>query len=376
MAAPVRVHSGPMSTAPALDMPSIPTAPPTANSERDPRWLALLARDAAADGRFVYAVRTTGVYCRPSCPSRRPLARSVTFFSDPASAEVAGFRACRRCRPRESAPAPAGLDAVRDACAFIRAQEGTSVSLDRLAARAGLSRAHFQRTFTRLVGLSPRAYQQALRAGRFRRELREGEPVASALNGAGYGSSSRVYEAPPTGGMTPARYRRGGEGLQLRYTTAATPLGRLLVAGTVRGICAVKLGADDRALIRELRDEFPKAEVVEMPGPLARWTRALVAHLEGRRPHLQLPLDVQGTAFQWRVWQELQRIPYGETRSYADIATAIGRPTAARAVARACATNPACLVVPCHRVVGKDGRPSGYRWGVSRKRALLEAERR
>lgn len=379
MAAPRSVHSGRMNALP-LTMPRTtrrPVAPAPATAvEHDSRWRAILARDATADGRFVYGVRTTGIYCRPSCPSRRPLPRSVSFFDAPEAAELAGFRACRRCQPREAAPAPAGLDVVRDACAYIDAQQGIAVSLARLAARAGLSRAHFQRTFTRLVGLSPREYQQARRAGRFRRELREGESVASALFGAGYGSTSRVYEQPVTGaGMTPARYRRGGAGEQLRYTTTASPLGRLLVAGTARGICAVKLGADDGALVDELRDEFPRAELAEMPGPLAGWVRQLVAHLEGRRPHLQLPLDVQGTAFQWRVWRELQRIPYGETRSYAEVAAAIGRPSAARAVARACATNPACLVVPCHRVVAKDGGVSGYRWGVDRKQALLAGER-
>jgi AraC family transcriptional regulator of adaptative response/methylated-DNA-[protein]-cysteine methyltransferase len=339
------------------------------------RWDAVLTRDASADGGFVYAVRTTGVYCRPSCPSRKPRRESVTFYPGPDAAEIAGFRECRRCHPRAGVPVPAGLEAVRRACAFIHAHAEEPLTLAMIARHVGSSPFHLQRTFAKLAGISPRAYQDAVRAGKFRDGLREGTPVSGAVYDAGYGSMSRVYERPPTGrGMTPAAYRRRGKGVALTYTIVDSPVGRLMVAGTDSGICSVKLGGRDARLEEDLRHEFPEASVTRDQSAFTTWVRTLVGHLEGRRPDLNLPLDVQATAFQWAVWRYLQSIPYGETRSYSDVAGAIGRPAAVRAVARACATNPVCLVVPCHRVVGKDGALTGYRWGLARKRKLLASE--
>jgi AraC family transcriptional regulator of adaptative response/methylated-DNA-[protein]-cysteine methyltransferase len=338
-------------------------------------WQAVLAHDPAADGAFVYAVRTTGVYCRPSCPSRRPKRASVAFYAGPDAAEIAGFRECRRCRPRAGTPVPAGLADVRRACAYIQAHADETLTLARLAAHVGASPFHLQRTFAKLVGISPRAYQDAVRAARFRDGLRQGTPVSGAVYDAGYGSISRVYERMPTGrGMTPAAYRRGGKGLAMRYTIVDSPVGRLMVAGTERGICSVKLGDRDERLEQDLRREYPEATVSRDQQALSTWVRTLIAHLDGRAPHLDLPIDVQATAFQWKVWRYLQSIPWGETRAYSEVARAIGEPSAVRAVARACATNPVCLVVPCHRVVQKDGGLGGYRWGTRRKQALLQGE--
>ena len=272
---------------------------------------------------------------------------------------------------------PAGMDQVRKACAFIEAHADVPITLARLARHVNASPFHFQRVFTRIVGISPRAYQDALRAGRFRRGLREGAPVTGAIYEAGYGSSSRVYERPPIGrGMTPAVYKRGAQGVEVTYAIADSPLGRLLVAATPKGICSVKLGDRDEALERDLRREYPAAAITPDRTDLARWVTSILTYLNGRRPHLDLPLDIQATAFQWRVYEALRAIPYGSTRSYRAVAEALGQPTAARAVARACATNPVALVVPCHRVIGEDGGLRGYRWGVERKQALLDQESR
>jgi AraC family transcriptional regulator of adaptative response/methylated-DNA-[protein]-cysteine methyltransferase len=342
----------------------------------DRRWRAVAARDARADGRFVYAVRSTGIYCRPSCPSRRPRRAGVRYFTTPDAAELAGYRECRRCRPRFGAPVPPGLPGVRRACAIIQAHVDQPLTLSALASHADMSPFHLQRMFTRLVGISPRAYQEALRAGAFRGHLRGGRSLAGAIYEAGYGSTSRVYERKPTGeGMTPAAYRVGGAGLVVRYTISDSPLGRLLVAGTPHGVCAVKLGGRDGALEADLRAEYPRATIEKDDAGRSAWVRAILAHLAGRAPHVNLPIDVRATAFQWTVWRHLQSIPWGETRTYSDVARAIGRPAAARAVARACATNPVALLVPCHRVVGKDGTLAGYRWGIERKQALLHLER-
>lgn len=349
----------------------------TTQDAHDSRWQAVLSRDGGSDGAFVYAVRTTGIYCRPSCPSRRPRRDSVSFFAGPDAAEIAGYRECLRCRPRAGAPAPAGLEQVRRACAFIEARAEEPVTLGQLAAHVGTSPFHLQRTFTKLVGISPRAYHEAVRAGRFRDGLRQGTPVSGAVYDAGYGSISRVYERRPTGrGMTPAAYRRGGKGVAMTYTIVDSPVGRLMVAGTNKGICSVKLGDADARLERDLRREYPEAEISRDPSAFGRWITTLLAHLDGRKPHLDLPIDVQATAFQWKVWRYLQSIPWGETRAYSDVARAIGQESAVRAVARACATNPVCLLVPCHRVVAKDGGLGGYRWGTKRKQALLETEKR
>jgi AraC family transcriptional regulator, regulatory protein of adaptative response / methylated-DNA-[protein]-cysteine methyltransferase len=339
----------------------------------DHLWNAVLARDGTAN--FLYGVRSTGVYCKPSCPSRRPRRDSVSFFSSPEVAEIAGYRECRRCRPRQGKSAPAGLAQVRTACAFIAEHADRSITLAELARQVRTSPFHFQRMFSRIVGISPRAYQDALRARRFRDELRSGTAVSAAVYDAGYGSISRVYEHSPTGrGMTPAKHQRGGRGETITYGLVDSVLGRLLIGATPKGICSVMLGDTDGRLEGELRAEYPNATLTRDESAFTDWARGIIAHLEGRRPHLDLPLDVQGTAFQWKVWRYLQSIPYGETRSYSDVARAIGAPSSVRAVARACATNKACLVIPCHRVVGKDGALTGYRWGVERKKALLERE--
>ncbi len=342
----------------------------------DDRWRAVEARNAAFDGAFVYAVASTGIYCRPSCPSRRPGRRRVTFFAAPEAAEHAGYRSCRRCRPRAIPARDARVEAVRRACRFIEAHDDGPPTLAALAADVGLSPYHLQRTFKRIVGVTPRQYADARRLGRLKTMLRAGDQVTGALYEAGYGSSSRLYErAPAQLGMTPATYRRGGAGARIGYAIAPCPLGRVLVAATARGISAVYLGDDEAALEAELRREYPAAEIARDDAGLGRWVAALVEHLDGRRPHLDLPLDVRATAFQRQVWEALQAIPYGATRSYGEIARAIGRPTAVRAVARACATNPVSVVVPCHRVVAADGGLAGYRWGTERKRALLAKER-
>lgn len=348
---------------------------PAVSPTDDELWQAVLARDARADGRLVYAVKTTGVYCRPSCPSRRPRRESVSFFGSPDAAELAGYRECRRCRPRAGTPVPAGLHQVRRVCAYIEAHHDQTLSLRKLAGLVSMSPFHLQRTFTGLLGISPRGYQDAVRAEQFRRQLRQGTAVTAAMYEAGYGSSSRVYERRPTGrGMTPAVYQRGGRGVEMTFTIVDSALGRLLVAGTSKGISSVKLGDRDDTLEADLRREYPHAHISRDQSAFSRWVASILAHINGRTPHLDLPLDVQATAFQWKVWRYLQSIPAGETRAYSQVARDIGAPSAVRAVARACATNPVCLVIPCHRVVQKDGGLGGYRWGLERKRQLLQRE--
>jgi AraC family transcriptional regulator of adaptative response/methylated-DNA-[protein]-cysteine methyltransferase len=338
------------------------------------QWRAVMARDRRADGAFVFAVRSTGIYCRPSCPSRRPRRSVVAFFENPADAEQAGFRACRRCHPAEAAGPDPWIDKVRRACVYLANVEGHP-SLARLSARFGGSPYHFQRNFKRLVGVTPREYADACRLRKVKLRLRDGADVTGAAFDAGYGSSSRFYErAVPRLGMPPTRYQRGGRGVSIRYAIVRSPLGRLLVATTPRGVCAVAMGDSDRQLERQLMEEFPLAELVRDPGALAQTTAKVLSHLAGRRPRLELPLDVQATSFQWQVWNALADIPYGETRSYSDVAAAIGRPAAARAVARACASNPLALAIPCHRVVPAAGGIGGYRWGQTRKRRLLSKE--
>ena len=342
---------------------------------RRARWDAVVTRDRESDGAFVYAVRSTGVYCRPTCPSRRPRRDRVEFFDRADEARAAGFRACRRCHPDESAAPDPWVDKIRRACVYLSNVDGHP-SLATLAQRVGGSPYHLQRNFKRLVGVSPREYAEACRLGKVRHGLRHAEDVTTAMLEAGYGSSGRFYErAVPKLGMSPSTYRRGGAGATIGYTIVASPLGRLLVAATARGVCAVMMGATDAALKTALAREFSSATLMADRGSLSVWTRAILAHLEGRAPRLDLPLDVQATAFQWQVWQALAAIPYGETRTYSEVATAIGRPRAVRAVARACATNPVALAIPCHRVVPAAGGEGGYRWGPGRKRALLDRER-
>ena len=344
------------------------------------RWQAVASRDGRYDGAFVYAVHTTGVYCRPSCSSRRPRRDNVAFFPLPEAAERAGFRACRRCLPNQARPRDPGIDMVRRVCRYIdgaaeQADNGPP-TLAGLGAHAGMSPHHLQRTFKRVMGITPRQYADARRLDRVKAGLRRGEPVAGALYEAGYGSSSRLYErAPAFLGMTPATYAKGGKGARIGYAIVDCALGRLLVAATARGICAVSLGDGDGELEAELRAEYPAAEIARDEKGVGDRAQALLRHLAGAEPRLDLPLDVRATAFQWRVWEALRRIPLGQTRSYSEIAAGLGNRKAQRAVARACATNPVSIIVPCHRAVAKDGGLAGYRWGLERKRALLERER-
>lgn len=339
-------------------------------------WSAFAARDTAADGRFVVAVTSTGIYCKPSCPARRPKRENVRFYPVPEAAEQAGYRACRRCRPDRAGSADPRLAAVRKACGLIDAAD-VIPTLPALGRALGMSPHHLQRVFTEIVGVSPRAYGEARRVARLKSDLRQGEPVAQALYGAGYGSASRLYEkAKAELGMTPARYRKGGVGEAVRFAIRKSPLDLLLVAATERGVCMIALGDDEGTLAQALKAEFPGAVLSRDEGGLGAYVEPILRHLSGRLPHLSLPLDVRATAFQRRVWQELQRIPAGRTASYKDVARRIGNPRAIRAVANACAANPVPLVVPCHRVVRGDGAPGGYRWGEARKQALLARERR
>jgi AraC family transcriptional regulator of adaptative response/methylated-DNA-[protein]-cysteine methyltransferase len=348
------------------------------------RWRAVLSRDRNADDRFVFAVRSTGIYCRPSCPSRRPHRAQVVFYPAPRAAEHEGFRACRRCRPNMAKPSDPLAGAVARVCRQIEASltdplagaaDNNALKLSALAASVGISTHQLGRAFQRLLGITPRQYADAQRMQRLKNQLRKGDDVTTAIYDAGFGSSSRLYErAPEQMGMTPATYRRGGKGMQISYAIVASPLGRLLVAATQRGISALYLGADDATLEATLTQEYPRAEIRRNRNGMQEWVRALLAHLRGHEPNLALPTDVQATAFQRRVWEELRRIPYGTTRTYTQIARAIGKPAAIRAVARACATNPVSIVVPCHRVVRQDGNLAGYRWGLDRKKSLLECE--
>jgi len=339
-------------------------------------WQAALARDARRDGSFVFAVRSTGVYCRPSCPARRPARKQVIFFSLPEAAEQAGFRPCCRCQPREAPAGNPSLELVRRVCRTLETDLEEPCTLETLGVLTGVSPGHLQRTFKRLTGISPRQYADARRLEKLKGRLREGLNVTHALYEAGYGSSSRLYErAAAQLGMTPATYRRGGRGMDIGYTIVKGPLGRLLVAATERGICMVSLGDSAAQLAAALRREYPNATIHRQASGVALWAKAILKYLRGNQPRLNLPLDIEATAFERRVWEELRRIPYGSTRAYKDVARAIGRPRAVRAVARACATNPVSLVIPCHRVLRADGGLGGYRWGVERKQALLEGEK-
>ena len=333
-------------------------------------WEAVLTKDTRMDGEFYYAVTSTGVYCRPSCPSRLPKRSNVRFFANPDAAEQAGYRACRRCRPRVDAHAP--LERLRR---YIEDHLDDHPTLEDLAARAGLSPSHLQRKFKAAFGLSPHEFAEACRARLLKRELRQGDSVTGAIYDAGYGSSSRVYEnSAGSLGMTPATYREGGKGARIDYGTAVSPLGRVLLAATERGVCSIRFGDADEPLEAALRAEFPAAEIRRNKTAVRRWIDALLQHLRGPDIPLELPLDIRATAFQKKVWEHLRSIPAGETESYSKVAESIGEPAAVRAVARACATNPVAVAIPCHRVVRAGGESGGYRWGVERKRRLLAAE--
>lgn len=334
-------------------------------------WRAVQQRDRRFDGEFVYAVRSTRIFCRPSCASRRPTRSRVEFFRSPSEAERAGYRACKRCRP---AAISQHIDqAIARAAEFLTRQVGERVTLDALAREVGVSAFHLQRAFKRAMGVSPREFQDAARRRLLAARLTKGDTVSQATYEAGFGSSSRVYERSL--GMTPGAIRKHGAGQRIQFGIVDCPLGRLLVAYTERGVCSVALGDDDRVLERAFRSQFSEAEIQPAGSTIHQWITAIVSGIE--KPIWgSVPLDAQGTAFQWRVWKELQRIPRGTTLSYSDVARKIGHPTAVRAVARACATNPVALVVPCHRVVREDGGLGGYRWGIERKKALLESEGR
>jgi AraC family transcriptional regulator, regulatory protein of adaptative response / methylated-DNA-[protein]-cysteine methyltransferase len=368
----------------SLSLPTLalasPTLPDTLPDEAT-CWQAVQGRDRAYNGRFWFSVKTTGVYCLPSCAARPALRRNVAFHASPDAAEAAGFRACRRCKPRDW-QADLGLSKpVARACQLFDATDSdTPPSLAEVARRVGLSSGALSKRFIAELGVNPRDWLVARKRQRFRKALREGEKVADALYGAGYGSASRVYETSDKAlGMTPATYAKGGAGAHIDYTTVDSDYGRVLVAATHKGIAAVFLGDDDRTLEKDLKRDFPAADITRNDGTLAPRVKNVLARLYGRKPSAldcaDVPLDIVGTAFQWKVWKELTRIPAGQTRTYGEIAHRIGEPRAARAVGRACATNQAAGVIPCHRAVGARGTLNGYRWGVARKERLLAAER-
>jgi AraC family transcriptional regulator of adaptative response/methylated-DNA-[protein]-cysteine methyltransferase len=337
-------------------------------------WDAVSARDRAMDGVFFYAVMSTGIYCRPSCPSKRPRRENVVFFRAREAAERAGFRPCKRCKPEATSQADPNTQLIEKVCRYIDTHPDERVTLEALGRALGISPFHLQRRFKALTGITPRAYADSRRLNSLKAGLREGHSVTRSLYDAGYGSSSRLYErASSQLGMTPARYQKQGSGVTIHYTIAPTPIGKMLLAATERGVCSIHFGDAAATLERELRIEFSKAEITRADGKLGDQVKALRAILEGESA-VALPLDIQATRFQRRVWEALQAIPRGATKSYSKIAADIGQPKAARAVARACATNPVAVAIPCHRVVREDGALGGYRWGVERKKKLLALE--
>lgn len=340
----------------------------------DPRWAQLQARDATADGSFVYSVATTGVYCRPACAARMPAPRNVRFHTDAAAAEAAGFRPCKRCRPDQRPLAERHAAVIAAACRRIEQSED-ALSLGELADWAGLSPHHFHRLFRSITGLTPKGYGDAHRAARVREALAAGAGVTEALYDAGYGSSGRFYAAADAAlGMLPSAYRAGGAAARISFGIGSSSLGRVLAAASERGICAILIGDDDDILTEDLRRRFPRADISAADPGFAATIDAVIAMVEAPGQGLDLPLDIRGTAFQQLVWQALRAIPAGETASYAELATRIGRPGAVRAVAGACAANRIAVAIPCHRVVRNDGAVSGYRWGVERKKTLLARE--
>ncbi|HEX2218905.1 MAG TPA: bifunctional DNA-binding transcriptional regulator/O6-methylguanine-DNA methyltransferase Ada [Gemmatimonadales bacterium] len=340
----------------------------------DSRWAAVIARDAGADGTFFYSVRTTGVYCRPSCGARRPRPENVRFHATREDAEQAGFRPCKRCRPDRPSLAEQHTATVTEACRLIE-NSPRPPALEELAAGAGLSPFHFHRVFKAITGVTPRAYAAAHRGERVRRELGRAPTVTAAIYDSGYSSNGRFYDE--TGrllGMTPTEFRSGGANAEIRFAVGECSLGSILVASSERGVCAILLGDDPEALIRDLEDRFPRATLIGGDGAFEQLVARVVGFVESPGIGLDLPLDVRGTAFQQRVWRALRDIPAGATASYREIAERIGSPRSVRAVAHACAANPLAVAIPCHRVVRSDGGVSGYRWGVERKRALLQSE--
>src|SRR5580700_10075583 len=361
-----------LAAAASNEMP-VPQPNPAVGEEA--RWNALSARDSSHDGRFVFAVSSTGVYCRPSCAARRPRRENVQFFLKPEAAEQAGYRACLRCRPK-SFSGNAESDAAKAICRFIEQHLDEPLTLDRLGKEFRQSPFHLQRRFKAVLGITPREYADSCRLRMFKRNLQAGDSVTRAMYDAGYGSSSRLYEKTASQlGMTPDKYRRGAIAAAIRYTCADSPLGRMLIAATERGICAIQFARSDGELIEGLKREFPFATRKSDQAGLQSWVDSLLKHMRGKALDSSLPLDIRATAFQRRVWTYLQSSPFGATRSYSQVAQAIGQPSACRAVARSCATNPVAVAIPCHRVVREDGSMGGYRWGIERKKALLEMER-
>jgi len=346
------------------------TASVTSMMNEDQAWAAVLARDPAAEGELVYAVTTTGVFCRPTCPSRRPARGHVVFFPDPASALSAGYRPCRRCRPQQRHADAQLVEAISSS--LERDQRATLQDLARLTGKSPFT---VERTFKRILGVTPAQYQRQRKAASFRKELATGAArVTDAIYEAGYSGPGRAYENGQLG-MAPGTYRAGGRDMHIGYAVGDSSLGKVLIAATGRGLCAVMLGDGERGLVRELRTQFPAAEIQADPR-LAPYLQQVLSQFTEHPAALDLPLDLRATAFQMRVWEALRRIPRGETRSYGELAASLGQPTAVRAVARACAANPVAVVVPCHRVIGKDGKPTGYRWGIERKEKLLRMEGR
>jgi len=346
------------------------------NTALDPRWQTVLRRDRDADGSFVYAVRSTGVYCRPSCASRRAKPENVSFFPSPEAAEAQGFRPCLRCHPRGQSPAEANAALIAAACRMIEESE-EAPSTEALARRIGLSTFHFHRQFKALTGLTPRGYASAYRGGRLREALASGASVTAAIHEAGFGSASRFYEtAESVIGMSPTAFRKGGAEAEIRFALAQCSLGAILVASTEKGLCAISLGDEPEPLLIELQNRFPQARLIGGDAAFEALVARVVAFVEAPGTGLDLPLDIRGTAFQQRVWQALRDIRAGETVSYAELAARIGDPKAVRAVAGACAANTLAVAIPCHRVVRSDGAISGYRWGVARKREILDREAR
>jgi AraC family transcriptional regulator, regulatory protein of adaptative response / methylated-DNA-[protein]-cysteine methyltransferase len=346
------------------------------NSTDERYWQAVVDRDPRMDGEFVFAVSSTHIYCRPSCPSRRPGRERVSFFSLPEAAERAGYRACKRCHPQLVRVIDPQVEMVQTVCRHLEANQADDLTLSDLAKEAGVSVFHLQRTFKNIMGVSPREYAAFRKFGNFKAKLKEGETVTNALYDAGLNSSRRLYEhASAELGMTPATYGRGGQGASISYTTADSTFGRILVAMTERGVCAVRLGDTDSKLEKELRDEFSAAKIQRADSSLEKTLAGVLRLLRNQTPHIDLPLDIQATAFQRQVWEKLRLIPYGQTVSYGDVAKALGKPGAVRAVGRACATNPVALLIPCHRVVREDKSLGGYRWGLERKKKMLDYER-
>ena len=343
-------------------------------------WEAVQMRDAGKNGHFFFGVMTTGVYCKPSCPARRPLRKNVRFYETPVEAERDGLRPCLRCRPLEIIDSKPSLERIRQACRYIEKHSDEPLKLRDMAARAGMSAFHFQRTFKAFVGLTPKQYLDAARVAQLKKELKLAGDVTEAVYGAGYGSSSRVYERADTRlGMTPNQYRRGGKGVTISYATMRSALGLIMIGATDRGLCFLQFGDTQEGLLTMLKKEYPQARIAAMSRPyhpdFQKWMALLNGYLAGTETRLDLPLDIRATVFQIKVWNYLQSIPYGDLQSYGEVAAALGRPTATRAVAGACAANRVALVIPCHRVIRGTGELGGYRWGLARKRVLIDQER-